>query len=472
MRRWLVPAILALVCLTSGTLAVQGAVAGGPAGPARPDTGTALATPVLSVRRVPGVLSRTIGEVRLVAGLEAALAEPSLGPARERSCLVVRSADRVLFERRPDQPLIPASTMKVLTGLAALRRLGPDARYVTEVKAAAPAAGGVVDGPLWLVGGGDPLLATADYAASFRNQPQLYTPLEELADRVVAAGVREVRGGVVGDESRYDTVRYVPTWKPGYLTDSEVGPASALVVNDNFTQFRPRKMLAAGAPAVHAAAVLTGLLQARGVVVAGPADQGTAPAQAATVASLPSPPVADVVGQMLRESDNLTAELLVKELGRRDGGGGSWAAGLAETREALAEAGLPVDGFAAADGSGLDRSDQLTCGLLMAAMTTAGSGPLVAGLPVAGQTGTLARRFLDTPVAGRLRAKTGSLDGVAGLVGYATSAEGGDLLFSLLANDLPRDSAGFGLQERVGQVLVAYPDAPPPSELAPLKAPG
>ena len=80
------------------------------------------------------------------------------------------------------------------------------------MRASGAVNGGVVEGNLALVGGGDPLLMTDAYAQSFRHVPTERTSLESLADRIVAAGVREVRGSVVGDDSRYDTVRYLSVW--------------------------------------------------------------------------------------------------------------------------------------------------------------------------------------------------------------------------------------------------------------------
>ncbi len=465
MPRWLLPVLLAVVCAASSTAAVRVPATGGDDGA----EGSALRAPVLSARRAPAFLSRTVADTRLRAQLDAALAEPALGAARDRSCLVVRQGLRPVLQRRPDERLIPASNLKILTASAVLARLGPDERLVTEVRAGSAPAGGVVEGPLFLVGGGDPLLGTADYAASFENQPQVRTSLEGLADAVLAAGVTLVRGGVVGDETRYDTQRYIPTWKPGYITDFESGPASALVVNDGFAQFTPRHV-AAPEPDAHAAGVLTVLLQARGVTVEGAAGEGRAPDGSAVVAKVDSPPMGEVVRQMLRESDNLTAELLVKELGRRFAGDGSTTAGLGVMRETLTAAGFPVDQLTSVDGSGLDRSDRATCGLLMAAIDSSGpTGAVAAGFPVAARDGTLAKRFLgDNPAAGRLRAKTGSLDGVVGLSGYVDAPAGANpLAFSLLVNDLPRDALGRALQEQVGAILARYPEAPAAEALAP-----
>jgi D-alanyl-D-alanine carboxypeptidase/D-alanyl-D-alanine-endopeptidase (penicillin-binding protein 4) len=177
----------------------------------------------------------------------------------------------------------------------------------------------------------------------------------------------------------------------------------------------------------------------------------------------------DLVGEMLRESDNMTAELLVKELGRRFAGAGTTVAGVGVVRAALAAAGLPVARLQTVDGSGLDRSDRASCSLLLAGLDHTGrTGPVASGFPVAARDGTLARRFLGTPAAGRLQAKTGALDGVVGLTGYVERAGGQDpLVFSLLANDLPRDAVGRALQDRLGTVLARYPDAPPPDTLGP-----
>lgn len=462
------PALLAAVAVLFGVAAGAShlSLAAGDGSGAAGD-GVRLGTPVLSPRRAPEVLATVLGEVKLTTALDNALDDPSI--AGSSTCLTVEQGDALVYARNPDVSLLPASTMKVLTGMAALRRLGDDFRYVTEVRAAAPPApDGVVNGPLYLVGSGDPLLSTEGYAASFRNQPQVFTSLDSLANAIVAAGVKQVPAGVVGDESRYDTARYVTSWKPVYLTDNDIGPVSALTVNDGFTQFKPQPRKHAAQPALHGAATLTQLLRDRGVTVGDPAE-GVAPPATTAVADVKSPPLPEVVGEMLRESDNMTAELLVKELGKRFGAGGSWAAGLEVIKGTIADAGLPVEPYQAADGSGLDVSDRLSCTLLMDALDLAGpDGAVSAGFPVAGRNGTLVDRFKGNPAEGKLRAKTGSLNFVAGLAGFVESAGAGTLEFAMLANGLPdRLASGRALQERVGAALSLYPQTPPIAELAP-----
>lgn len=461
MRGWVAPVALAVVAVAGAVSAALDATAAVPTGPAV--AAAPPLAPVLSPRRVPEALAQQVADTRLRVDLDRVLAD------RPRSCMVVADGDRTLYSLRPDERYIPASNLKLLTATAVLEKLGAQSRLTTEVRSTAPVRDGVLDGDLWLVGGGDPLLGTADYAASHRNGPQLFTSLEQLADRVKAAGVAVITGSVRGDESRYDTLRYIVTWRPTYVVDAEVGPASALTVNDGFVQWRP-KHVAAPAPATHAAGMLTALLQQRGVTVNGGVGEGTVPKAARPLASSESAPMREVVAEMLRQSDNLTAELLVKELGARFGGAGTTAAGLRVVRDTIAALGLPADHVTAVDGSGLDRSDRASCTVVMAALQKAGEdSPIGTGVPVAARDGTLSRRFEGHPAAGRLRAKTGSLDNVVGLSGWMDRAAGDDppLTFAFISNDIPREAAGRALQEAVAVALARYPDAPAPKDLEP-----
>ena len=189
--------------------------------------------------------------------------------------------------------------------------------------------------------------------------------------------------------------------------------------------------------------MLAGLLRARGVTVGG-TGEGRAPAGTALVTSIESPPLAEVVGAILQHSDNMAAEMMVKELGVRFGGGGTTAAGLAVIRDHLPPLGLPLEGVATVDGSGLDRSDRLTCQLLQRVLATAGEGSeLDRALPVAGRNGTLHRRFR----ARRPRARSGprpapsrawsALSGLGRRGRARRRRRRVARQFSLLANELP-----------------------------------
>lgn len=449
-RRRTVAAVLAVLALGAGA----GAVTAGPgeeASGASP-AADAVTTPVLSLRRAPALLAAGRAERRLEEALGAVAAD---SPAT--SCLVVAEGPRRLFATNPELPLVPASTMKLVTATAALERLGPDTTLQTAVVADGAPDDGVVE-DLWLVGGGDPVLGTAEWAASFRHQPALFTPLEALADDVVAAGVRTVRGRLLGDESRYDTVRRGPDWPASSTTAGNVGSLSALLVNDGYDR-GPAGRSPFPDPAAGAAAVLADLLRQRGVAV-GETGAGTAPEGADEVASVRSAPLGDVVASMVSESDNASAELLTKELGLQEAGEGSTAAGAGVLRDVLADAGLPLEGVALVDGSGLSRSDRLTCGLLTALLGEAGTGSaLDRSLAVAGRTGSLIERFLGTPLVGRLRGKTGSLNGVETLAGVVETDSGRALSFAYLLNGPgTTDDAAARLQDRLGELLVHHPE--------------
>lgn len=423
-------------------------------------------TPVLSVRRVPGLLARELADRRLRARLDGALADPAFGTAASSSCLSVAAGDHLIHAARSALALIPASNLKLLTAAALLSHFGPEHRFVTEFRAATPPVDGVIEGDLWMVGGGDPVVMTSAYAQAQRYQPQLIHPLDALAEGLVGAGVREVRGAFVGDDSRYDKVRYLPTWKSTYRTLGEVGPVGALIVDDGFVATGSGWAPAAD-PAAQAAAAAAVAAERRGLVVGG-ARSGSAPDGLVTVARVESPPLAEIVSALLRVSDNNTAEMAVKELAAQREIPGTTEAGLQAMRDELEGLGVEMAGAVLADGSGLDRGSRVSCDTIAGVLDHAGpGGPIGRGLPVAGQSGTLADRLRATAAVGRLRAKTGALSGVISLSGWIDVPEQGPLRFAVIVNGLPGEAAGRALQERIAVALASYPEAPRPSELGP-----
>lgn len=425
--------------------------------------------PVWTPERFPALLAEAQGTVDLERAVDELLAQSGA-----RSCVAVYEGDRPVVLRRTDEPLVPASTQKILVGATLLAELGPDFRFETKVVSDRPPRQGAV-GTLWLVGSGDPLLATPEYALWLADRPRYRlrqpTPLAALAEGLRAAGIEAVTGSILGDDSRYDRVRIVPSWKENYVIDNEAGPLGALMVNAGFARYEPPERRAEN-PAVHAAGELTRLAGPVGIAVDGPPGAGTAPEGATTLATVRSAPLSEIVAAMLRESDNTAAELLVKELGVIKAQDGSTRAGTRAVADSLAAAGLPTEGLRLGDGSGLDVGNRATCALLAAALRRPGgsnSGDSPGGhggvpqlspfLAVAGQSGTLSLRLAETPLAGRLRGKTGSLNGVTGLVGYIEGRRA--LSFSLMANGRFSDSAGRVLQDRLAALLAGYPGPQP-----------
>jgi serine-type D-Ala-D-Ala carboxypeptidase/endopeptidase (penicillin-binding protein 4) len=441
-------------------------VVGGASDPAAAESGlsTHLATPVLSARRVVDELAQPVGEARLAAALQ-----PIAASLTDSSCLRVTVDGEQIVDMHGDTPLIPASTLKLLTTSVALDVLGADHKYTTTVQAAAAPVGGVVNGDVWLVGGGDPLLTTHDYLGLFRHPPDPVTPLESLADSIVAAGVTQITGRIVGDESRYDAERYVPSWPKRYISAPEIGPMSALSVNDGFMS--NNSFHAAANPAESGAQTLADLLIARGVTVAG-VGSGVAPAGTVQIAAIDGAPLPDVIGEDLTLSDNGTAELLLKEIGYEASGTGSTVAGTAAVTSKLKDEGMPVGGLTMIDGSGLDRGDRATCNLLTSVLDRAGPhGDLTSKLSVAGETGTLERRFANTAIAGKVRAKTGTLTGVAALAGFAQATDGTEITFALLLNG-DQSTQAFGIWVSLLNTLLAYPDVSGLADLGPLPPTG
>ena len=367
-------------------------------------------------------------------------------------CLTVVGRAGTLYEVNGDTQVSPASVTKLFTAAAALEALGEGTRLRTSVVATAAPVDGVVTGDLWLVGGGDPVLGTDAWAAQLSGQPPLYTSLDALADRVLAAGVRRIEGRVVGDESRYDADRYVDTWPTRLIADGEAGPLSALSANDGFRVWGHPGVPFTDPP-TEAAALFTELLAARGIAVVGAPARGVAPGEAVDIAEIESAPVGDLIHAMLRDSDNGTAELLVKELGLRRSGNGSTGAGVEAVYELLGDE-VPLAGVVIADGSGLSDAARLTCRAVTALLAVR-SADLEDLLPVAGRQGTLAGRFVDSPVEGRLRAKTGSLDGIAALAGYADATSGATVGFAYIVNGLADGETGRSLQDAVAGALVS-----------------
>jgi D-alanyl-D-alanine carboxypeptidase/D-alanyl-D-alanine-endopeptidase (penicillin-binding protein 4) len=434
--------------------------------------GAEAVTPVLSVRRVPDAL---LDPRQDAAAAAAVAAIPGQIPGE--SCLVVAEDGRVIVAHNPDLGLVPASTQKLLVAAALLTVMDPDEAFRTTAVAAAAPSGGVVAGDLFVVGGGDPLLSTDAYIARQADPNKPATRFEDLADAIVASGVTWIDGAVVGDGSRYDDVRDIASWPQRYRDQVQTGPLSGLGVNDGLVTVTDTEVSQNGGeptadPPAHTAAVLTELLRARGVTVIGEPRSGVAPEGAVEVAAIASPPARTVVAQMLRYSDNTTAELLAKELAVRSGTQGSTSGGLAAMVADLAAAGVPTEGIALTDGSGLDLGNRATCRSLAQVLELEPVGDVLEeGLAIAGQSGTLQGRMVGTPAEGNLRAKTGSLRNVSALAGEVDGADGRTYTFAYISN-VPEGEfvpdITLQLQADLGAALAALAEVEAPQEIYPV----
>jgi D-alanyl-D-alanine carboxypeptidase/D-alanyl-D-alanine-endopeptidase (penicillin-binding protein 4) len=273
-------------------------------------------------------------------------------------------------------------------------------------------------GDLVLKGYGDPTLTRRD--------------LRALAAQVRAAGVRRVAGGIEADESYFDSKRTGPAWKTHfYLSQS---PAlSALTVDRG-----AYRGWLTSTPALAAGKQFRLALRAAGISVSGRAEVGVADPTAEELATTSSAPLAQIVRFMNRDSDNFTAEILLKQLGAIEEAVGTSAAGAKVVGRVLAAAGIPLAGVRIVDGSGLSPRNRLTAAALIALLVTAWQDPVihpafVQSLALAGVNGTLEHRMGRRPTRGAVLAKTGTTRESSALSGYVR----GRFAFAVLQNGGP-----------------------------------
>ena len=373
----------------------------------------------------------------LATRLARALAVPNVDPARTAALAVDLRTGAVVFERNPTLSLVPASNQKLPVAYAALSLLGPGYRFHTEVVGTGTLVGDVWHGDLWLRGHGDPTLAPSD--------------LDALAAAVASWGIRRVDGAVIADESWFDARRTAPGWRASfYLYESP--PLSALSVDRGVYRGSTSRN-----PALAAGSLLRRSLRAAGVTVSRRTRTGVLTTSGLPLARDVSQPLADVVRFMGRESDNYTAEILVKQLGALYAGRGSTAAGTRVIRSVLGEAGIPLAGVRLADGSGLSGLDRLTAAALVALLEAGLAqsdlrAAFLQSLAVAGVNGTLEERMEKRPARGRVIAKTGTTRTASALSGFVRDR----YVFAVLQNGRPISAYWARLaQDRFAAVLAS-----------------
>ncbi len=364
----------------------------------------------------------------LAGVVAAALRDPALGGTIAASVVDVRTGDPLL-EQRAGASVVPASTAKIATAVAALTALDPGLRLTTQVLA------GAQPGEVVLVGGGDALLAGPRAAPSYPRPARL----ADLATQLAGAGVTRV----LVDDTAWPGPRLGPGWKPTYVTSGDVAPVSALSVDGG--RVRPGRPPRVADPALAAGQALARLLD-----VPAPVVRGTAPEGARQLASVQSPAVPQLVEAMLTRSDNDLAEALARQVALSQGQPPSFAGAAAAVSQVLGtvldDVGLPASAVRLVDGSGLSRLDRVQPASVSRLLAAVAGGdrprlaPLLSGLPVGGFDGTLAKRYRtgpSVPAAGVVRAKTGTLLGVSALAGLVRTADGRLLAFDLTADAVP-----------------------------------
>ncbi|MBW5483334.1 D-alanyl-D-alanine carboxypeptidase/D-alanyl-D-alanine endopeptidase, partial [Streptomyces bambusae] len=370
----------------------------------------------------------------LAAALQPLLADPALGEARTASVVDVATGT-VLYEARPREAMTPASTVKIATAAAALAALGPEHRIATTV-VPGPDAGKIV-----LVGGGDPSLnARKKHPAGPGGS--LVALAADTAQALKAAGTPSVTLGF--DDSLYTGPVRHPIGR-----NTNIAPVTALMADEGRTDDSwSGPVDRTDTPSEDAAATFATLLRERGIEVAGAPARTKAPAGARPLAATHSTPVGGLVERMLTTSDNDIAEALARQTALAAGQPASFEGAEKAVTAKLASLGVDVSGARFADGSGLNRADKVSAGLLTGLLAKAADParpelrPVLTGLPVAGFSGTLRTRNAGTsPAAGLLRAKTGTLSGVNSLAGTVVDPSGRLIAFAFLSAEGPSPEA-------------------------------
>lgn len=355
-----------------------------------------------------------------------------------------------LYDRDGGKNRVPASNMKLLTAVAALRAIGPETRFGTRVLTG-PSASTIV-----LSAGGDVLLGAGP---SQPGEVMGHAGLETLAaDTARALKDRGVTGPVTVqlDDTIFTGPALNPAWSLDDVAAGETAPVFPLALNSARTSpgatTGPRPQDAA----LTAAEAFVGKLQAAGDAAGFTVASGVERAKAPTgkqdvLASVESATVREQVDLMLETSDNYLAETFGRMAALSVGKPGTNDGATAAVSAQLAELGIATDSMHLADVSGLALGNQVSARQFADVVRAITSGPdtrlraALAGFPVAGLTGTLGDRYGDASTsqgAGLVRAKTGTLNSVIALSGYVVDTDGRLLVFSFIGNGLTPGAAG------------------------------
>ena len=451
---------------------------------------------------------------RLQAKIETTLNDPLLASSNVGVKVVSLVTGEVLYEKDAEKLYHPASTMKLITAATALVKLGPNYRFRTTLYVDRLKDRRVL-GNIYLKGGGDPVFDSDDLEKMVEKLVGMDTKDLQgdiVVDETYFDAIRRGKGwmwddGPIGGYFSHLSaltinhnsvlVRISPGAKVGDPVRIHLDPPTRYmkIVNEAATveaseQARVRikrkngsaeenVLMISGAmaigqaemnrrvdvldPALYCGTLLREMLAKRGVPLQGTVRYGEAPEAAVEISQHVSPPLARILRDMNKPSDNLIAELLLKTIGAEiKGTPGTGEKGLQAINEFLGEIGMETAGYALADGSGVSRYNLVTASLLTDLLVYmfhnfAVMPEYLASLSVGGVDGTLTRRMRGMTAEGVLRAKTGTLRGITTLAGYTVTADGETVAFSILmSNYLGSASPRRTLQDKIGDILTRF----------------
>jgi D-alanyl-D-alanine carboxypeptidase/D-alanyl-D-alanine-endopeptidase (penicillin-binding protein 4) len=455
----------------------------------------------------------------LAPSLAAILKSPDMARSQVGVRVVEADSGRVLFDHNAQLPLKPASNMKVMTSAAALSLLRPEYVFSTLFLATSRPTGGVISGDLYIKGYGSPGLSGEQWWLMAREmkargiervqgdlvgddsyfdgqdrpdgwpshtEDAFYNaPVSALsADyNAVTIVVRPSRAGAAPDveltpfasffkiANRAMTTAGRSNLRVGRMFD---GSQNVIVVDGSISAKSAPSVSyrAVEQPTLYALSSFREAAAREGIVIEGVTRRGVAPEGAVRLYEHESRPLSDLVRTMNKLSNNYMAESFLKTLGAETAGApGTVEKGAAAMMSFLDGLGVETRNLALRDGSGLSHADRLTAASLTAVLLAMyrdfeSSFEFITSLPIGGVDGTLDRRMVGGPAQRRIRAKTGHLNGVSSLSGYAFNRQGKALAFSILVNAGPGSDV-WKVRRAIDQLCSAMVE----SELPDLDAP-
>jgi D-alanyl-D-alanine carboxypeptidase/D-alanyl-D-alanine-endopeptidase (penicillin-binding protein 4) len=486
-------AVLAALVLATGVSGPRGAASAAPAAPAVP----------------PEVAAAAEFPATLEGQIDAALAQPFLAAGQIGVVAVDLESGKTLYRRGADVPLNPASNVKLVTTAAALGLLGPAHRYATRLYHGKDALqGAVIEGDLWLRGGGDPALVTED--------------LDRLAADLRARGIRRIGGGIVVDASHFDRDELPPGFDQKDELAAYRAPSGAASVNFNTFELRVRpgdtpdappfaaieppvpevvleieaktaaghldrlavgveydakakktKVLLRGSigvdagsqsyrypiaePSRYAGEVLALALKHAGIKLGrSRVKLGKVPDDGVLTGVHHSEPLSVLIRAVNKHSNNFMGL-------SAPGAPASFAGALVREREFLDELGVGHDGLRLTNGSGLYDTNRVSAAQLVGMLGAVHhdfrvASDFLASLAIMGVDGTTRSRLEQSDRRGFIRAKTGTLDGVYCLSGYAGAPGRAPIAFAILFNGLRKADAGAAraTHNRIAELLARH----------------
>lgn len=356
-------------------------------------------------------------------------------PLMQRSqlglCVYDLTTDSMLYAHGHQQRMRPASSMKVITAVTALDKLGGDYQFSTQLYSTVAPTDSVLQGSLVARGGFDPLFGRDDLRAF----------VEVLRQR----GIRRITGDLVLDVSMKDTTSL--GW--GWCWDDKNKPLTPLLYrgNDSWADHFYEHLGRAG------------------ITLEGKIQRGTLPRGAQLLVERKHS-IDQVLHPMLKDSNNLCAEAMFYQLAALSKRAyATYKDAAAQVQRVIAQCGLQPSDHLVADGSGLSLYNYVSPELLVAMLRHAARSEetfthLTTALPIMGRDGTLKSRCRRTPAQDNVRAKTGTLEGVSSLTGYAMAANGHRLCFAIINQGVRTTAEGRNFQDAVCCALTQGFDTP------------